>query len=212
MSSTPNIQSKEEETANWVTHAFGVLLIFIFFPVLISHTMDVSSPAMVWAVTVFGFGMLMVYLASTLYHYVSDEDTKRKMRVWDHIGIFFLIGGTYTPVVCNYTSPETATYFLAVMWSLIAIGTVLKLFFTGKYDKLSTGIYLFLGWMLVFIYQPIHANMSFEIFAWIMAGGFSYTFGVVFYRWNSLKYQHSIWHLFVLGGTACHFVAIYNGV
>lgn len=212
MSSTPNNQSREEETVNWLTHAFGVVLVLIFFPFLLKHTIDQSTPGMVWSISIFGFGMLVLYLASTIYHYVEHGTIKRKMQILDHIGIFFLIGGTYTPVVCTYTSPETATYFLGVMWSMIAIGTVLKLFYTGKYSKISTGIYLFLGWMLIFIYQPISENMPWEIFVWIMAGGLAYTSGVVFFRWNSLKYQHGIWHVFVLAGTACHFVAIYNGV
>jgi hemolysin III len=174
--------------------------------------MDKGSNGMLWSLGVFGFGMLMAYLASTLYHMVEDSNVKSKMRVWDHIGIFLLIGGTYTPVVCRYTDPRTAIVFLTVMWSLIAIGSVLKVFHTGKYDRLSTFIYLFLGWMVVFIIKPVRENMPFEIFMWILAGGMAYTLGVIFYKWRSLKYQHSIWHLFVLAGTALQFVAVYKSL
>lgn len=212
MSRKHKIQSKEEETANWLTHAAGVLLIVIFFPMLIGKAMDQGSNGVVWGVIIFGFGSLMAYLASTLYHYVKNETLKRKLRVWDHIGIFMLIGGTYAPIVLQYTKMETAAYFLGVMWSIILVGSILKLFFTGKYEKVSVVLYLFLGWMLVFIYQPIQENMPMEIFWWILGGGLSYTTGVIFYRWEALKYQHSIWHLFVLAGTSFHFIAIYKSV
>lgn len=212
MSSKHKIQSKQEELANTATHALGVILILVFFPLLLKTAVDKGAFGMVWALGIFGFGMLMAYLASTLYHWVEDNTVKSKMRVWDHIGIFLLIGGTYTPVVCRYTDQRTAVIFLTVMWSLIAIGSILKVFHTGKYDRLSTFIYLFLGWMVVFIIQPVRANMPFEIFMWILAGGMAYTLGVIFYKWRSLKYQHSIWHLFVLAGTALQFVAVYKSL
>lgn len=212
MSDKSKQQSPEEETVNWITHGIGVVLILIFFPFLLMETMEGGTTGLIAAVAVFGFGMLLAYSASTLYHYVKDDERKRKLRIWDHIGIFVLIGGSYAPIVCQYTSNETATWFLGVMWTLIAAGSVLKLFFIGKYEIVSVVIYLVLGWMVVFIFQPIRANMPMEIFYWILAGGLAYTVGVVFYKWRSLKYQHGIWHLFVLAGTACHFVAIYKGM
>ena len=212
MSSKHKVQSRQEEVANTATHALGVILILVFFPLLLKVAMDKGSNGMLWSLGVFGFGMLMAYLASTLYHLVEDSNVKSKMRIWDHIGIFLLIGGTYTPVVCRYTDSRTAVIFLTVMWSLIAIGSVLKVFHTGKYDRLSTFIYLFLGWMVVFIIKPVRENMPFEIFMWILAGGMAYTLGVIFYKWRSLKYQHSIWHLFVLAGTALQFVAVYKSL
>lgn len=193
---------------NTMTHALGVILILLFFPFLYIK----STGTMAWAVSVFGFGMLMAYGASSAYHWVQQEYVKKKLRVWDHISIFLLIGGTYTPIVCRYTNSNTAIIFLSAMWMLIIAGSALKLFYTGKHDKLSTAIYLFLGWMVVFIYKPIHANMPFEIFMWILAGGISYTLGIIFYKWRSLKYQHSIWHLFVLMGTILQFIAVYKSI
>jgi hemolysin III len=212
MNTGHKIQSRQEELANTATHAIGVILILLFFPLLIKGALDRGATSMIWALGVFGFGMLMAYLASTLYHLVDHPQIKSKMRVWDHIGIFLLIGGTYTPVVCRYTDTHTAMIFLSVMWSLIVVGSVLKVFFTGRYDRLSTVIYLFLGWMVVFIIRPVRDNMPFEIFMWILAGGLAYTLGVIFYKWRSLKYQHSIWHLFVLAGTALQFVAVYKSL
>ncbi len=206
------IQSRGEELVNTITHAAGVLLILVFFPLLIIEPFKVSDHLMLWSVSIFGFGMLMAYMASTLYHFVQKEKAKRKLRTWDHIGIFLLIGGTYTPIVCKYTNGTTAIYFLSTMWSMIAAGSILKLFFTGKYDRLSTIIYLFLGWMAVFIIQPLKQTMPLDVFLWILGGGLMYTLGVIFYRWHSLKYHHGIWHLFVLAGTILQFIAIYKSV
>lgn len=206
------IQSKSEEIVNTVTHAAGVLLILLFFPLLFAAAMQKVNASMLWSIFIFGFGMLMAYLASTFYHFIQHEAVKYKLRIWDHIGIFLLIGGTYTPIVCKYTDTTTTVYFLSVMWLLITVGSILKIFFTGKYDKLSTLIYLFLGWMVVFIIQPLRENMPTEVFLWILAGGLFYTVGVIFYRWHSLKYHHGIWHLFVLAGTALQFVAIYKSI
>ncbi len=206
------IQSSSEEIVNTTTHAVGVLLILLFLPVLISRAIHNNNPQMIWSLAIFGFGMFMAYLASTMYHLVKKEATKRKLRVLDHIGIFLLIGGTYTPIVCKYTDTTTAIYFLSVMWSLIVAGSVLKVFFTGRFDLLSTIIYLFLGWMVVFIIQPLQQQMPMDIFLWILGGGLAYTTGVIFYRWHSLKYQHGIWHLFVLAGTILQFIAIYKSV
>ena len=210
--STHKIQSRKEEIANAATHAAGVVLIILFFPVLIMSALHRSSIVMLTALSIFGFGMMMAYLASAIYHLAEDTRVKAKIRVWDHIGIFLLIGGTYTPIVCRYTDVPTATIFLSAMWSLISVGSILKIFFTGRYDRVSTLIYLFLGWMVIFLIQPLRATMPLDIFLWILAGGLAYTFGVVFYIWRSLTYQHSIWHLFVLAGTALQFVAIYKSV
>lgn len=206
------IQSPGEEIVNTITHAAGVLLILAFFPLLIVQPIKVNDHLMLWSISIFGFGMLMAYVTSTLYHLVQHEKAKRKLRTWDHIGIFLLIGGTYTPIVCKYTDNTTALYFLSSMWLLILAGSVLKLFFTGKYERLSTFIYLFLGWMAIFIIQPLKQSMPLDVFLWILGGGLMYTLGVIFYRWHSLKYHHGIWHLFVLAGTILQFVAIYKSV
>lgn len=206
------IQSASEEIVNTTTHAIGVLLTLIFLPMLISRAIHSNNSQMIWSLGIFGFGTFIAYLASTMYHFVKKEDAKRKLRVLDHIGIFLLIGGTYTPIVCKYTDTSTAIYFLSVMWSLIVAGSVLKVFFTGRFNVLSTIIYLFLGWMVVFIVQPLREQMPLDIFLWILGGGVAYTTGVIFYAWHRLKYQHCIWHLFVLAGTVLQFIAIYKSV
>ncbi len=206
------IQSRKEEMANALTHGIGVLLAVILVPLLISKAAFNGTPLILFAVTVFSFGFLMAYLSSTAYHIVSRPKTKKILRVWDHISIFFLIGGTYTPIVLTYADYQTAIIFLSIMWLLILGGSVLKIFFTGKYDRTSTAIYILLGWMAVFIIKPLYANLPIDILGWIVAGGLAYTFGVIFYKWHKLTFQHSIWHLFVLAGTLFQYIAVYKSV
>jgi len=150
-----------------------------------------------------------MYSSSTIYHLVKDPIRKTKWRVVDHISIFFLIGGTYSAMVQKYVASDTAIWFMCLMWGIIAAGSILKIFFTEKYNWLSLILYLFLGWMAVFIYQPLF-TIPLDVFWWILAGGLAYTFGVIFYKNQKLQYSHAIWHLFVMAGTAFHFVAIYK--
>jgi hemolysin III len=206
------VQSLNEEVANAITHGLGVAFCLVAMPYMIGYAMEFSNPAMVWAVSVFGFGMLMVYLSSTLYHAVQHKNAKRLLRIWDHISIFVLIAGTYTPLVLKFTSPSTALIFLSIMWGIVALGSVLKIFFTGKYKALSVGLYVALGWMAVFIIKPLTANVPSQIWWWMVIGGMAYLLGVAFYLWKKLQYHHAVWHLFVLTGTVTHFFAVYNSI
>ncbi len=204
--------SAKEELTHAITHGAGFLLGLAITPFLILEAMKSPHTGAVPAVMMFCFGMLTTYAASTLYHAVQTPKTKFRLQIWDHISIFFLIGGTYTAVVHIFLEPVLARNFLAVMWSIIAVGAILKLFFTGRFNKLSTAIYVGLGWMLVFIAEPIFATMPLSIFWWIAAGGLSYSAGVIFFSWRSLKYNHGIWHCFVLAGTAMHALAIFQSL
>lgn len=206
-------QTPDEEKANYLTHGVGVLFALVTIPLLIINAIEKSTCSTVWGVSVYGFGMLMVYTASTVYHAVKQNThTKRILRIWDHIGIFVMIGGSYTPLVIKYTPAETATIFLSVMWTAILLGSLLKVFFTGKHTLLEVAIYLALGWMAVFIIRPLIANVPAQIFMYILASGIFYSIGVVFYLWKRLNYHHAVWHLFVLAGTLAHFFAVYNSI
>lgn len=206
-------QTLSEERANYITHAFGILFSLIAIPVLLIYAAQKSSASTVWGVAVFSFGMLMVYMASTIYHAVKQNTkAKRVLRIFDHIGIFVMIGGSYTPLVIKYTDTNTATLFLGTMWSIILFGSLLKIFYTGKYLLLEVGIYLSLGWMIVFIIKPLIANMPSQIFLFILVSGIFYSIGVVFYLWKKLNYHHAVWHVFVLAGTITHFFAVYNSI
>ena len=206
------IQSLQEEIANALTHGLGIVFCLVAIPVMVLCAMQTSNAAMVWAVGIFGFGMLMVYSSSTLYHYAKNAETKRVLRIWDHISIFILIAGSYTPLVIKYTDFKTSVVFLSVMWSIVALGTLMKIFFTGRFNLLSTILYLAMGWMAVFIIKPITANMPPQVFYLVIATGLAYTVGVIFYLWHKLQYHHAIWHLFVLTGTVTHFFAVYNSI
>ncbi|MDQ6845808.1 MAG: hemolysin III family protein [Bacteroidota bacterium] len=206
------VQTTLEENVNAVTHGLGVILSLIFMPFLIIKALHSQDVLMVWGVSVFSFGMLAVYMSSTIYHSLREPKLKRLANIVDHISIFFLIGGTYTPIILHYIPERTATVFLTVQWSVIFAGIVLKLFFTGKYEWLSVSLYIVLGWMLVFVIKPLIITMPSNIFFWIIAGGVCYTFGVVFYVLENKKHAHNIWHCFVLAGTILHFIAVYKSI
>jgi len=206
-------QTLNEETANWITHAFGILFAVITIPFMVAYAINYSNYSTVWGVSVFGFAMLMVYMASTIYHATQpNTNRKRVLRIWDHIGIFVMIAGSYTPLIIKYIETSTATLFLSIMWSIVVLGSILKIFFTGKYLILEVIIYIVMGCMLVFIIKPLVANIPTEIFTYIVAGGIFYGAGVAFYLWKKLNYHHAVWHVFVLAGTVTHFVAIYKSI
>lgn len=206
-------QTLSEEYLNAGTHAIGVLFVLIAMPFLIINSFHTQIYFLGIGMLVFAFGMLCSYSSSTLYHFYQNPIIKTKLKIFDHISIFLLIGGTYTPIVQKYTDFYTALIFLIVMWSLILGGAILKLFFTGKYKIVSTILYVMLGWMVVFIAQPLSLTMPLVIFYWILAGGLSYTIGAVFYlNDGKIHYGHAIWHCFVLFGSITHFIAIYKSV
>ncbi len=205
-------QTLKEEVANSITHGLGILFCLIGIPMIIACAAEKSSTANVWAIAVFCFGLLMVYMSSTLFHAIQHPATKRLLQIWDHISIFLLIAGSYTPLVIKYTNPLTAIIFLGIMWNLVAIGSFFKIFHTGKYQAVSVTLYLVMGWMAVFILKPLTANMPAGIFLCVLISGLAYTAGVVFYLWKKLQYSHAIWHVFVLTGTVTHFLAVYNSI
>ncbi len=206
------VQTDLEEKVNAITHGLGIILSLIAIPFLIVKSTHSQNLMMVWGVSIFSFGILAVYLSSTVYHSLRTPKLKRLANIIDHISIFFLIGGTYTPIILHYISREKATLFLTVQWCIILAGVILKLFFTGKYEWLSVTLYIMLGWMLVFVIKPLILTMPYTIFLWIIGGGVCYTFGVVFYVMENKKHAHNVWHCFVLAGTILHFVAVYKSL
>src|ERR1043165_3626409 len=206
-------QTLSEEKANWITHAVGVAFAAVTIPFMVSYAVERSSASTIWGVSVFSFAMLMVYMASTIYHATTPHTPKKHtLRIWDHIGIFVMIAGSYTPLVIKFIDTSTATWFLSIMWGIVVLGSVLKIFFTGKYVLLEVVIYIVMGCMLVFIIKPLTANIPSEIWTYIVAGGIFYLVGVAFYLWKKLSYHHAVWHVFVLAGTVTHYVAIYKSI
>lgn len=205
-------QTAAEEKANALSHALGIVFILATLPMLWQKALAHPAPYTIWAIGIYTAGMLSVYISSTVYHFLVRPDLKQKAHIADHISIFLLIGGTYTPTVYLFTPLRTSLIFLGIMWSIIALGVILKLFFTGRYNWLSTLLYLSLGWMLVFLVQPLSQNMTAYVFIPILIGGLCYTTGVFFYIQRKWMYSHAIWHAFVLAGTIAHWVAVYRAL
>lgn len=203
-----NNAESRRELANTLTHFAGFLIFLSLIPVLLIRGWQPDNRPLFWTLLAFAFGLMMVYSSSTLYHFVKKPALKFKLRIWDHISIYFLIGGSYSPLVAKYLPGESSAIFLLALWGLIAVGVIFKLFFTGKYDMISTLSYLGLGWMALFIIKPIIANAPTDVLLLMVGGGLSYSAGVIFYKWKGLFYHHAIWHVFVLGGSLTHFLAV----
>ena len=200
------------ERANSLTHGLGLLFGLISIPMLIARAAQNQDIEATIGAAAFGFGFLAVYTCSTLYHSFHRPDLKRILRILDHVSIYFLITGSYTPFVLMYLYNATGVVLLSILWTLALVGAFFKLFFTGHYERLSLVIYLTMGWMIIFVAKPVFTTLPMDCLAWIAAGGAFYTVGVIFYRWESLPYHHAIWHLFVLGGSICHYVAVWRVV
>lgn len=202
--------TRKEELANVITHGLGIVLSLAGIVVLgLRAWHDSTSPLLWLTIVVYWVSLLMVYINSTVYHAVRKEATKKAFKVLDHISIYFLIAGTTSFFVTYYIGGLTAIIFLGIQWALVLAGTIFKLFFTGRFKLLSTLLYLGLGLMVIFIIRSLYTNMTAEVFGWIVAGGACYVGGTIFYLWKKLRFQHAIWHLFVLGGSISHFIALF---
>ncbi|MCB0646157.1 MAG: hemolysin III family protein [Saprospiraceae bacterium] len=205
-------QTRKEEVANAITHGLGILFSLIAMPFILSDTLGRGDMLSFISVMVFGFGMLTVYTFSTLYHYTQKERTKEILLIADHISIYFLIAGTYTPLMLKYLSGSTATIFLSVLWGIVFIGSIFKIFFVHRFKILSLILYVTMGWMLVFVIKPLLVTIPSGIFGWIVGGGILYCIGVYFYVKSHKMYYHAVWHIFVLLGTISHFISIYKTI
>jgi len=197
----------KQELANSITHFFGFLFGIVCIPILIAYSSFLDDKAAIVGASVFGFSFLMVYGFSTIYHSVSHPKVKQVMKTLDHISIYFMIAGSYTPFILLYFFNTPGIILLSVLWGLTFFGIIFKVFFINRFKLLSTFIYVAMGWLIVFF--PIDMSVfPFETLVMIAAGGVSYSIGVVFYLWEKYIYNHAIWHIFVLGGSVCHYVAV----
>lgn len=198
-------QTLGEEIANSITHGTGVALSIAALVILVVFAAKRSDAFKVVSFSIYGATMIMLYLASTLYHAFPQPTVKRFFRILDHSSIFLLIAGTYTPVMIGTIRGGWGWTFFGIIWALAIIGINLKIFAMGKLKMISTIIFVFMGWMVVIAVNPIKQATNHAFLMWMLYGGLAYTLGVVFYAWKKLPYHHSIWHLFVLGGSICHF-------
>lgn len=201
-----------EEWGNASLHLLGALSAVIGSVLLSKMSLHNGSPLKWISSIVFGASLTLMFTASTLYHLASDPIRKKRLKIFDHCTIFFLIAGTYTPFML-LTLHKTIFYvLLAVIWCIALAGTVYKCFYVYHYPKLSTLCYLLMGWLSVIAIEPLYHHLSHPGFYWLVAGGICYTVGVIFYLWKRLYFSHAIWHLFVIGGCSCHFWAVYRYV
>lgn len=201
--------SAMEEKLNVLSHGLGFLLAVAALPVLI---IKASTKGTAWHIvswSVFGASMVLLYAASTLYHYSKKPKLRRRFRVFDHAAIYLLIAGTYTPFTLTTLNGSLGWVLFGVTWGLAIGGVVLKLFYTGRFDKLSTVLYVAMGWLVIIAVKPMIDNLGSISLLYLLAGGIAYTVGAVLYSLPKLRYNHAIFHVFVLAGTTCHFFAVY---
>jgi hemolysin III len=215
MQPTPNYDHKLqtysplEEQINIYTHGFGALFSIIALVFLTLRGAGEAGALPLISFTVFGVSLVLLYTTSTLYHRSTNSQRRQRLRIFDHATIYVLIAGTYTPF-CLLTLPGRIgwTIFL-VSWGMALTGIVLKVFFTGRFRLLSTLMYVFMGWLIVFAYSPLAENLPATGLLWLIAGGVSYSLGAVLYSIRKLPLNHAVFHCFVLLGSACHFMAVY---
>ena len=200
-------ETKEEEFWNTLTHFIGLLLSLGGLPVLLYY--DQSQTALSsYSILFFGFGLILLYAASTVYHFTSNVKLKEKFRILDHISVFYLIAGSYAPV-CLITLYEGKgiSLFLAII-IITLLGTAFKVFYTGKFEKLSLLIYLAMGWLIILDFNTVLALIEFKGIFLLIVGGLLYSIGTIFYSLQKLKYAHAIWHVFVMGGSVSHYFLV----
>lgn len=197
-----------EEIANSITHGIGAGLSIAGLVVLVVSAARLGDPWCVVSFSIFGASLIMLYVISTLYHALHHPGAKHVFKILDHASIYFLIAGTYTPFTLVSIRGAWGWTLFGIIWGLAIIGIVFKALFIDKNKKLSLVIYILMGWLVLIALRPMLANVAFGGILWLTIGGLLYTGGVIFYRLKSVRYMHTVWHLFVLGGSFCHFFAI----
>jgi hemolysin III len=197
-----------EEIANSVTHGVGAALSAAGLVTLIVLASLYGDVYKVVGFTIFGASLLILYSASTLYHAIQHRGAKRILRRCDHAAVYLLIAGTYTPFLLISLRGTIGLPLLGLVWAMALLGVLWKMFFTGRYEVLATIVYILMGWMCVLAYRQMVSNVPPLGVALLFAGGIVYTLGVLFYALEKIPYNHAVWHLFVLGGSACHFAAV----
>ena len=196
------------ELTNSIIHGIGILFGIASIPLLSALAIRTNNINGIVGASVYGFCFLMLFTFSTLYHGFQQPKVKQVLQVFDHISIYFLIAGTYTPFILNYFFNTTGIVMLCVLWGLAFLGIFFKIYFVEKFNILSTIIYLLMGWMMGWGGKTFFVSMPFSVITMIIIGGVLYSIGVVFYLMEKWKWHHVIWHLFVLAAAICHYVAV----
>jgi hemolysin III len=203
-------QTLAEEVANSVSHGLGFVMALAGAPILIVAATQRGTLSDVIAVSVFAAAMALMYLSSTIYHALPQGQAKRVFQVLDHSAIYLLIAGTYTPFTLGVLQGAWGWTLFGLVWGLAAFGVLVKAFAGIRWHVLSTALYIGMGWLALIAAKPLWESLPLAGLAWLLAGGIAYTAGVYFYAKKTLRFGHFVWHLFVVAGTACHFVAVWK--
>ena len=199
-----------EERANAITHGLGVVLGVVGLVLLLIRAFDYQADMLtVASMAVYGSSIILLFLASTLYHSITTEKTKRLLKTLDHCAIYLLIAGSYTPFLLVSLRTPLAMGLMAVNWGIALVGIIMKIAFVYRFKRLSLVTYLAMGWLSLIVVYQLAMNIEMGGLVLLALGGVIYSLGVIFYVAKRIPYNHAIWHLFVLAGCACHFFAIY---
>ena len=204
----PHLETAAEEAASVVTHALGGLLSASALTLLVVYATLAHDSRRIVSMAIYGCSLLAMYVSSTCYHLVRLPKLKRILKITDHASIYLLIAGTYTPILLLSIRGAWGWGLFGVIWGMACAGMVLKMFFVDRYEPVSVGLYVLMGWMMLIDAKPLFSSIPFGGICWLFAGGISYTAGVAFFLWDRLPFNHAIWHLFVLAGSVCHFFAV----
>lgn len=206
-----NTQSLIEEKWNYRTHGFGFLL-SIFGTFLLLRNNDQIKNIQVVSIVLYSSSLCLLYLISFLYHYSTNSIRKRNLRILDHISIYLLIAGTYSPVTLITLKDSYGIEIFVTVWLLAILGSFLKFFFTGRFEIISLFLYLLMGWLIVFDISNLIGSVGIEGLLILLAGGLVYSLGIIFYVKDAMLFNHVIWHIFVIGGSFFHYLFIYKYV
>jgi hemolysin III len=212
MTSTVRHPAFLEELANAITHGIGLALSLAGFLTLIVLAALHGGTRLLVSCVIYGVTLVCLYSASTLYHGIPSQRWKRTLRIFDHSAIYLLIAGTYTPFVLVNLGGGWGWSLFGVVWGLALAGILFKFWFVDRFQILSTAVYLLMGWLALVAVKPMISKVPVTGLVWLLAGGLLYTAGVVFYASKRIPYSHSIWHIFVMAGSTCHYLAVLYAV
>jgi hemolysin III len=202
--------SDSEEKLNVISHGLGLVLSVIAAPFLILKSLNFDGFWQPISLIIYSISLIVLYAASTFYHAAKNPKRRRKLNILDHAAIYVLIAGSYSPFCLIGLNSSLGWYMFLFVWLFAFTGVTLKLFFTGKFDKISTAMYLLMGWQVLFFIKPLMESLTISGFQFLIAGGVFYSIGAILYSIKKMPYNHAIFHVFVLLGSLCHFISIYN--
>jgi hemolysin III len=203
-----NPYTPQEEALNTISHGIGVVLGLVWLIILVRRSVQFGDSLQIASFSIYGVSLILLYTASSLYHGLRNPRLKRFFKVMDHVNIYLLIAGSYTPFLLVGIQTQSSKVLFYVIWGLALAGILFKVLFIQRFQKASVGVYVLMGWLSVVMIKEMIANIPLGGLIWLGAGGVAYTVGVIFYSMKKVPYMHFIWHLFVLTGSICHYIGI----